>query len=72
MSAVLGGDAFEIFATGVDHSECVAFDRAGVLWAGGEAGQIYRIPNGRPEQIATLGTFCAGVAFSPAEDLYVC
>ena len=35
-------ESFEIFATGIDHPECVAFDCHGDLWAGGEAGQIYR------------------------------
>ena len=59
-------EAFELFATNVDHPECVAFDRSGNLWAGGEAGQIYRIsPEGKVELITSLGGFCAGVAFSP-------
>jgi gluconolactonase len=66
-------DRFEIFASGLDHPECIAFDRAGHLWAGGEAGQIYRIdPAGKVEQITTLGTFNGGVAFSPDDDLFVC
>jgi gluconolactonase len=64
---------FEIFAAGLDHPEGLAFDRDGFLWAGGEAGQIYRIDAaGRPELITTLGGFCAGLAFSPRNDLYVC
>lgn len=66
-------DRFSIFASGLDHPECVAFDRAGNLWAGGEAGQIYRIdPSGKVDQIASLGSFCAGLAFSPADELFVC
>jgi gluconolactonase len=67
-------DRFEVFATGVDHPECVAFDREGLLWAGGEAGQVYRIdPAGKVEQIATLGSFNGGIAFPPADDaLLVC
>lgn len=67
-------ESFEIFAAGVDHAECIAFDRDGNLWAGGEAGQIYRItPDGKPEQIASLGSYSAGIAFSPGEeDLFVC
>ena len=41
-------DRFEVFASGLDHPECCAFDRDGNLWAGGEAGQIYRIdPTGK-------------------------
>jgi len=69
----IGIDQFEIFATGIDHPECVAFDREGLLWAGGEAGQVYRIdPGGRVEQVAALGSFNGGLAFSPADELYVC
>src|SRR5436305_4615098 len=67
-------ERFEIFANGLDHPECVAFDRAGHLWAGGEAGQVYRIdPAGRVETVATLGGFTGGIAFSPLDHaLYVC
>lgn len=66
-------DAFEIFATGLDHPECLAFDRQGRLWAGGEAGQVYRIGSGgKPETVATLGGFCGGIAFSPEDELFVC
>lgn len=74
MPPVLPIDRFEIFASGLDHPECLAFDREGNLWAGGEAGQIYRINgSGKVEQITTLGSFNAGLAFSPTDDaLYVC
>src|SRR5215212_558841 len=67
-------ERFEVFATGLDHPECLAFDRDGHLWAGGEAGQVYRIdPSGAVETIATLGGFSGGIAFSPADEaLYVC
>jgi len=67
-------ERFEIFATGLDHPECVAFDRAGNLWAGGEAGQVYRIdPNGKVEKIIEIGGFTGGVACSPIDDaVYVC
>jgi gluconolactonase len=67
-------DRFEIFANGLDHPECLAFDRAGWLWAGGEAGQVYRIsPEGALETIAELGGFCGGVAWTPDDaELFVC
>ena len=66
-------DRFEVFVTGVDHPECVAFDRSGNLWAGGEAGQIYRIsPDRKVQLVTTLGGFCGGLAFSPDESvLYI-
>jgi gluconolactonase len=65
---------FEVFASGLDHPECCAFDRDGNLWVGGEAGQVYRIdPTGKSETIANLGGFCAGLAFTPDDrELLVC
>jgi Gluconolactonase len=66
-------EAFQIFATNIDHPECIAFDRSGDLWAGGETGQIYRIPpDGKAQLITTMGGFCAGLAFSAADELFVC
>jgi gluconolactonase len=73
MQPLLPIESFEIFATGLDHPECIAFDRRGDLWAGGEAGQIYRIgSDGKTNLVATMGGFCAGLAFSPADELFVC
>ena len=74
MTPVISIEQFEIFATGMDHPECCAFDRDGDLWAGGEAGQVYRIDReGNVEVIAMLGEFCAGLAFSPDDrELFVC
>ena len=43
MNPIIPRERWEVFAGGLDHPECVAFDRKGNLWAGGEAGQIYRI-----------------------------
>jgi gluconolactonase len=66
-------EAFQIFATNIDHPECIAFDEAGDLWAGGESGQIYRVPlDGKAQLVTSIGRFCAGLAFSPANELYVC
>ena len=66
-------ERFEVYANGLDHPECVAFDRQGELWAGGEAGQIYRIDQHRQvHTIATLGGFTGGIAFSPRDELLVC
>jgi gluconolactonase len=66
-------ERFEIFANGLDHPECLAFDSEGWLWAGGEAGQVYHIsPEGAVETVAELGGFCGGVAWSPNDDLWVC
>jgi gluconolactonase len=74
MEPLIPSERFEVFASGVDHPECVAFDRDGNLWAGGEAGQVYRIdPRGTVEQVTTLGSFNGGIAFSPRDhSLIVC
>ena len=73
MQPIIPIDRFEVFATGLDHPECLAFDRAGNLWAGGEGGQVYRISRtGEVQQIATLGSFNGGLAFSPDDDVIVC
>jgi gluconolactonase len=67
-------ERFEVFATGLDHPECLAFDDDSSLWAGGEAGQIYRIDaEGVVTTVATLGGFTGGLAVSPVDRaLYVC
>ncbi len=56
-----------IFIDGLDHPECVTTGPDGTFYAGGVAGQIYRIsPDGKKlEQIATTGGFILGVAVSP-------
>ncbi|HSU54694.1 MAG TPA: hypothetical protein VLT36_11600, partial [Candidatus Dormibacteraeota bacterium] len=73
MTPEIPREAFEIFATGIDHPECIAFDRQGVLWAGGEAGQIYRIDQERTVRLITnMGGFCGGLAFSLEDELFVC
>ncbi|WP_263366494.1 SMP-30/gluconolactonase/LRE family protein [Edaphobacter bradus] len=62
-----------VFAEGLDHPEGLAFDQEGVLWAGGEAGQIYRISKeGKAEEVANVGGFCLGITLSPAQDIFVC
>jgi len=67
-------DRFEIYANDLDHPECLAFDRDGFLWAGGEAGQVYRIsPDRRVHAVAELGGFCGGLAWSPDDsELFIC
>ena len=59
-----------IFFDGVDHSECVAVHPDGSVWAGGEAGQIYRISaDGKNiKEINNTGGFILGIAFSPNAD----
>ncbi len=74
MSPEIPIESFEVFATGLDHPECLAFDRRGDLWCGSEAGIIHRIsPERKVTPVANLGSYCAGVACSPVDDaLFVC
>ncbi len=63
----------DIFADGLDHSECVAIHPDGSVWAGGEAGQVYRIDsNGNSEEVVNTGGFVLGLAFSPQGWLAIC
>lgn len=56
-----------ILADGLDHPECVAIHPDGSVWAGGEAGQVYRISaDGQiVEEVCNTGGFILGIAFSP-------
>jgi sugar lactone lactonase YvrE len=68
-------DDVSVFADGLDHPECIAFHRDGSVWAGGEAGQIYRISvDGKViEEISNTHGFILGIAFSPdASWLAIC
>ncbi len=58
----------------LDHPECLAFASRGTLYAGGEAGQIYKIDvaNKRCEQIANLGGFVCGVTVDGNENIFAC
>jgi len=62
------------FITGLDHPEGVAVGGDGSLYAGGEAGQLYRIsPDGKTaETIANTGGFCLGVTLDQAGNIYIC
>lgn len=53
-----------VFAYGLDHPECVAIAPDGVIWAGGEDGQIYLVdPDGQFTELARTGGFTGGLAF---------
>jgi sugar lactone lactonase YvrE len=61
-------------ATGLDHPEGVATGPDGLLYAGGEAGQVYRIDPvaGDCEQIADTGGFVLGLCLDAAGAIYAC
>jgi gluconolactonase len=64
----------QIFAAGLDHPEGLAVASDGTVYAGGEAGQVYRIfPDGKKvEIIANTGGFCLGLTLDQQDNLYIC
>jgi gluconolactonase len=64
----------KIVQDSLDHPECLAFSSEGVLYAGGEAGQIYRIDieGKKCEETANLGGFVGGVALDGSGSVYAC
>ena len=74
--ALLNNDAqISILVEGLDHPECVACGMDGYAYAGGEAGQLYRIDIERREfsQIASTGDgFVAGMALDSSNNIYAC
>ncbi len=58
----------------LDHPECVAWSPVGKIYAGGEAGQVYRIDagNGSTELFANTGGFVLGLALDAAANVYAC
>jgi len=65
---------FRPFVAGLDHPEGVCWGLDGFVYAGGEAGQIYRIaPDGSTvTEIASTGGFILGLAQDADRNLYVC
>lgn len=65
--------AFTAFVDGLDHPEGVACGPDGTLYAGGEAGQIYRVSfDGTFEQIGTTGGFLLGLCLDAESNVYAC
>lgn len=66
-------DTVSLLAPGLDHPECVCFGPDGTLFAGGEAGQVYRIGgDGAATQIATTGGFLLGLAADGDGAIHAC
>ena len=66
-------EGFRTIAEGLDHPEGVAAAPDRTLYAGGEAGQIYRIaPDGTVEEIAMTGGFIYGITLDGVGNVYAC
>jgi sugar lactone lactonase YvrE len=61
-------------AEGLDHPEGIATGPDGLLYAGGEAGQVYRIDpdTAAVDEIANTGGFVLGVCLDATGRIYVC
>jgi gluconolactonase len=65
----------EVLVDGLDHPEGVCWDPgAGVLWAGGEAGQVYRVhlDERRAEEVARAPGFVLGLAVDGRGRVVLC
>lgn len=65
----------EVLVDGLDHPEGVCWDPgAGVLWAGGEAGQVYRVhlDHRRAEEVARAPGFVLGLAVDGRGRVVLC
>jgi gluconolactonase len=63
-----------VLLEGLDHPECVAWGRDGKLYAGGEAGQIYRIDSQTKEveEFSTTAGLVLGIALDAESNVYAC
>lgn len=73
--ALLNNDRdVSVLVDGLDHVEGVAWGLDGYCYAGGEAGQIYRVDveSGTATQIADTGGFILGLALDANHNIYAC
>ena len=63
-----------VLVDGLDHPEGISWGLDGYAYAGGEAGQLYRIDIDRKEfvQFADTGGFVLGIALDASNNLYAC
>lgn len=71
---MVGTATLRVLAEGLDHPEGVTVTADGTLYAGGEAGQVYRVDHatGAVTQVATTGGFLLGLCADAAGRLYCC
>jgi gluconolactonase len=73
MSFLIPTEDLETYAEGLDHAEGIAYAPDGNLYAGGEAGQLYRIgPDRQVHELLTTGGFMLGIAADGDSRLYAC
>jgi gluconolactonase len=73
VAPLLDISAFGVLAEGLDHPECVTWGADGYVYAGGEAGQVYRVSlDGQVSQVGTTGGFILGVCLDGDGNVYAC
>ena len=73
--ALLDNDTqLSVLVDGLDHPEGIACGPDGGVYAGGEAGQVYRVDIARAEftEFANTGGFVLGMALDSAGNVYAC
>jgi gluconolactonase len=64
---------FEVLVDGLDHPEGVTWGPDGFIYAGGEAGQIYRVSlDGVVRQVGSTGGFILGLCLDQDSNVYAC
>lgn len=72
MPGAIGLRTVEVLVGGLDHPEGVVVDANGVVYAGGEAGQVYRVNSaGELDEIANTGGFNLGLCIAPSGALLI-
>ena len=74
LNSLMDIDNFAPFCDGLDHPEGVAWGPDGFVYAGGEAGQIYRVnlADGEYEEIGSTGGFILGLCLDADRNVYAC
>jgi gluconolactonase len=66
-------DRITVVTDALDHPESIAWSPSGAIYAGGEAGQVYRVSmDGDVSLVGTTGGFAYGVTLDAADRAYVC
>jgi gluconolactonase len=71
LTTILPLESLETFAYGLDHPEGICEAPDGVLYVGGEAGQVYRIePDASATELVSTGGFMLGLAADAHSRIY--
>ncbi len=72
--AILDNTQVSDYVQGLDHAEGIAWGMDGYIYAGSEAGQVYRIDPAKPEVkvFANTGGFLLGLALDASHNIYAC